>query len=81
MCSLVIYSGSCANKASTAMVGKLALPLLEYTQQYNLQCVNPGANMQVTHKVVIPFKIGKYKDAVLCDVASMEAYHLLFGGP
>jgi len=31
--------------------------------------------------VLIAFFIGKYCDEVLCDVMSMQASHLLLGGP
>ena len=30
-------------------------------------------------QVVIPFRIGKYEDEVLCDVVLMQAGHLLLG--
>lgn len=27
------------------------------------------------------FQIGEYRDKILCDVAEMDAFHLLLGGP
>ena len=35
----------------------------------------------VNKQVLITFAIGKYKDEVFCDVVSMEATHILLGGP
>ena len=37
--------------------------------------------MRVTKQVVVPFRIGKYEDDVLCDVVQMQAGHLLFRRP
>ncbi|XP_052483338.1 uncharacterized protein LOC105764312 [Gossypium raimondii] len=43
--------------------------------------LNDGGELKVTKQVVVPFSIGNYKDEVLCDVVSMDATHLLLGGP
>ena len=37
--------------------------------------------IKVNKQVLISFSIGKYKDEVLCDVASMHAGHILLGRP
>jgi hypothetical protein len=35
----------------------------------------------VNKQVLVAFRIGKYEDAVLCDVVPMQAGHLLLGRP
>ncbi|KAF1888239.1 hypothetical protein Lal_00015134 [Lupinus albus] len=37
--------------------------------------------MVVNQQAEVPFSIGKYEDVMLCDVATMEAGHLLLGRP
>ena len=35
----------------------------------------------MTKQVLVSFRIGKYEDEVLCDVAPMDAGHILLGRP
>ena len=37
--------------------------------------------MRVAKQVVVPFRIGRYEDEVLCDVVPMHALHILLGRP
>ncbi|XP_071902760.1 uncharacterized protein [Coffea arabica] len=78
-CSLIIDSGSCTNVASALMVEKLALPTLRHPLPYKLQWLNESGEVRVTKQVVIPFRIGKYENEVLCDVVPMHASHILLG--
>ena len=43
--------------------------------------MNDSGEVRVTKQVIIPFRIGKYEDEVLCDVVPMQAGHLLLGRP
>lgn len=81
VCSLIIDSGSCTNVASTILVHKLSLPTSKHPHPYKLHWLNDSGEVRVTDQVLVPFKIGKYEDEVLCDVAPMEVCHLLLGRP
>ncbi len=43
--------------------------------------LNNSEEVKVNKQVLINFTIGKYQDAVLCDVVSMQAGQLLLGRP
>ena len=68
--------------ASTMMVGKLEIPMVDHPRPYKLQWLNKGNEVSVTKQVLVPFSIGKvYNDEILCDVIPMDACHLLLGRP
>ena len=47
-----------------------------------IQWFQEGNGLKVTKKCLVSFSIGKnYKDEVWCDVAPMDACHLLLGRP
>ncbi|XP_071921799.1 uncharacterized protein [Coffea arabica] len=81
VCSLIIDAGSCTNVASTLMVNHLSLPTLRHPSPHHLQWLNESGDVKVTKQVVVPFRIGKYEDNVLCDVVPMQASHILLGRP
>ena len=81
VCSVIIDGGSCTNVASTSMVEKLGLATLKHPHPYKLQWMNDSGEARVTKQVLVPFRIGKYEDEVLCDVVPMQAGHLLLGRP
>ena len=81
VCSVIIDGGSCTNVASTSMVEKLGLITLKHPRPYKLQWMNDSGEARVTKQVLVPFRIGKYEDEVLCDVVPMQAGHLLLGRP
>ena len=62
------------NVASTTTVNKLGLPITNHPRPYKLQWFNDGGEIRVTRQVLVSFRIGKYEDEVLCDVAPMDAY-------
>ncbi|KAB7522150.1 hypothetical protein F8C76_18125, partial [Flagellimonas olearia] len=66
VCSVIIDGGSCTNVASTSMVEKLRLTTLKLPRPYKLQWLNDSGEVRVTKQVVVPFRIGKYEDEVLC---------------
>ena len=47
VCSLIIYSGSCANVASALLVEKLQLPTLKHSKPYKLQWLNDSGEVKV----------------------------------
>ena len=81
ICSMIIDRGSCTNAASTITVEKLGLPTLKHPRPYKLQWLNDNGEVKVNKQVLVTFRIGKYKDKVLCDVVPMLAEHLLLGRP
>ena len=81
ICSMIIDGGSCTNVASTTMVNKLGLPMTNHPRPYKLQWFNDGGEIRVTRQVLVLFRIEKYEDDVLCDVAPMDAGHILLGRP
>ena len=81
VCSMIIDGGSCTNVASTTIVKKLGLPMTSHPRPYKLQRFNDGGEVRVTKQVLVSFRIEKYEDEVLCDVAPMDAGHILLGRP
>ena len=71
VCSVIIDGGSCTNVASTTMVEKLGLPTLKHPRPYKLQWLNDSGEVRVNKQVLVSFRIGRYKDEVLCDVVLM----------
>ena len=60
---------------------KLGMPTSKHPRPYKLQWLNDSGEVKVNKQVLISFRIGKYKDKVLCDVVLMQAGHLLLGRP
>ena len=78
-CFVIIDGGSCANLASMCVVEKLGLPMTKHPEPYTLQWMNECGMVKVKSKVLVSFSIGGYSDGVLCDVAPMQACHILLG--
>ncbi|XP_071900949.1 uncharacterized protein [Coffea arabica] len=79
VCSLIIDPGSCTNVASVTLVKKATLLTIKHPHPYRLQWLHDSGDVRVTKQVVIPFRIGRYEDEVLCDVVPMQATHVLLG--
>jgi hypothetical protein len=77
VCSMIIDEGCCANVASDTLVKKLNMSCIKRTRPYRLQWLNECGKVKVTKQVLIAFTIGKYSDAVMCDVVPMHVSHLL----
>lgn len=78
---MIIDGGSCTNVASTVLVNKLGLQTITHPQLYKLQWLNDSSEVKVNMQVMVPFCIGQYKDEVLCEIAPMQASHILLGRP
>ena len=81
LCSLIIDSGSCTNVVSSLLVEKMNLHTLKHPNPYKLQWLNECGEIKVKKQVKVAFSIGKYHDEILCDVAPMQAGHILLGRP
>ncbi|XP_060201743.1 uncharacterized protein LOC132630186 [Lycium barbarum] len=80
-CFLIIDGGSSTNVASAYLVEHLKLSTRNHHTPYRLQWLNNCGELKVTKQVLIKFSIGKYHDEIICDVAPMQACHLLLGRP
>jgi hypothetical protein len=81
VCKVIVDSGSTDNLISTEMVQKLELEMTDHPSPYKVSWLQKGHQVNVTKQCLVEFKIGGYKDKVLCDVIPMDVCHLLLGRP
>ncbi|XP_048608726.1 uncharacterized protein LOC125584385 [Brassica napus] len=81
VCSLIIDGGSCTNVASAELVEKLGLQVFKHPKPYLLQWINDEGGLKITKQVKVLLSVGKYQDEITCDVAPLEASHILLGRP
>ena len=72
-------SGSTENLVSTEMVEMLELETSVHPSPYRVSWLQKGHQVNVTKQCLVEFKIGGYKDEILCDVIPMDVCHLLLG--
>ena len=77
MCSLIIDTGSGANVASTTCVDLLKFPTANHAIPYKIRWLGEFGELRVHRHVEVKFKIGKYRDEILCDEVPMQACHVL----
>ncbi|XP_070003556.1 uncharacterized protein [Nicotiana sylvestris] len=75
ICALRIDKEFGYNSISTYMVEKLNLPYVEHIEPYMF------GGVKVDKRVLLLFSIGRYEDAIWCDVIPMNNYHVLLGKP
>lgn len=81
VCRVIMDSGSMNNLAPTEMVNKLGLKKLPHPYPYKVFWLSKEQQALVSQQVSVDFQIGEYRDKILCDVAEMDACHLLLGRP
>jgi hypothetical protein len=81
VCKVIVDSGSIDNIVSTEMVEKMELEIVVHPSPYKVLWPQKGHQVNVTKQCLVEFKIGGYKDQILCDVIPMDVYHLLLGRP
>ena len=81
VCKVIMDSGSMDNLVSTEMVEKLELETIDHSSPYRVLWLQKGHQVNVTKQCLVEFKIGGYKDEILCDVIPMDVCHLLLGRP
>jgi hypothetical protein len=81
VCKVIVDSGSTDNLVSTEMVEKMELETIEHPSPYRVSWLQKGHQVNVTKQCLVEFKIGGYKDEILCDVIPMDVCHLLLGRP
>jgi hypothetical protein len=81
VCKVIVDSGSTNNIVSTEMVEKLVMENIVHSSPYIVSWLQKGHQVNVTKQCLVEFKIGGYKDEILCDVIPMDVCHLLLGRP
>jgi hypothetical protein len=74
-----VDSGSIDNLISTEMVEKLELETIVHPIPYRVLWLQKGHQVNLTKQCLVEFKIGGYKEEILCDVIPMDVFHLLLG--
>jgi hypothetical protein len=78
---VIVESGSTNNLVSIEMVEKLELETIAYPRPYKVSWLQKGHQVTFTKQCLIEFKIGGYKDEILCDIIPMDVCHLLLVRP
>jgi hypothetical protein len=63
------------------MVEKMDLETIEHLSPYRVLWLQKGQQVNVTKQCLVEFKIGGYKDEILCDVIPIDVCHILLGRP
>jgi hypothetical protein len=63
------------------MVEKLELETVVHPSPYRVSWLQKGHQVNVIKQCLVEFKIGRYKDEILCDVNLMDVCHLFLGRP
>jgi hypothetical protein len=79
ICKVIVDSGNTNNLVSTEMVEKLELEIVVHPSPYRVSWLQKGHQVNVTKQCLVKFKIGGYKDEILCNVIPMDVCHLLLG--
>jgi hypothetical protein len=66
---------------STEMVEKLELKTTAHPNPYKVSWLHKGHQVMVSQQCQVEFKIGGYRDEILCDVIPMDVCHILLGRP
>jgi hypothetical protein len=80
-CKVIVDSGSTDNLVSTEMVEKLELKTNKHPSPYKVTWLQKGHQVCVTKQCLVNFKMGEYRDEILCDVIPMDVCHVLLGRP
>ncbi|XP_026383818.1 uncharacterized protein LOC113279341 [Papaver somniferum] len=82
VCKFIIDSGSRENVIAEEVVNKLQLSTELHPNPYKLAWLDRKTDVLITRRALISFSEGdSYKDQIYCDVAPMDACHLLLGRP
>eukprot|EP00253_Pinus_taeda_P015560 PITA_15560 len=80
-CKMIIDSGSTSNLVSTEMVEKLGLKRLKHPNPYRVSWLQKAHQLLVDEQSEVEFRIGRYKDKIICDIMLMDVCHILLGRP
>jgi hypothetical protein len=77
----IVERNSTYTLVSTEMVENLEMETIVHPSPYRVSWLQKGHKVNVTKQCLDEFKIGGYKDEILCDVIPMDVCHLLLGRP
>ena len=63
------------------MVEKLNLKTIFLPHSYKLCELQSGSKINVNKRILVSFSIGSYEDEIWCEVAPIDACHILLGRP
>jgi hypothetical protein len=63
------------------MVENLELDTNAHPTLYKVSWLQKGHQVTITQQCLVNFKIGGYRDEILCDVIPMDVCHVLLGRP
>jgi hypothetical protein len=81
VCKVIVDSGSMNNLVSTEMVEKMELETVAHPSPYKVSWLQKGHQVTITKQCLVEFKIGGYRDEILCDVILMDVCHILLERP
>jgi hypothetical protein len=79
VCKVIVDSSSKDNLVSTEMVENMELETIVHPSPYRVSWLQKEHQVNVTKQCLVEFKIGGYKDEILCDVIPMDVCHILLG--
>jgi hypothetical protein len=63
------------------MVENMELEIIVHPIPYRVSWIQKGHQVNANKQCLVEFKIGGYRDEILCDVIPMDVCHLLLGRP
>jgi hypothetical protein len=81
VCKVIMDSGSTDNLISIEMVENMELETIVHSMPYRVLWIQKGHQVNVSKQYLVEFKIGGYKDEILCDFIPMDVCHLLLDRP
>jgi hypothetical protein len=81
VCKVIIENESTNNLVSIEMVEKMDLNTTTHPNPYKVSWLQKGHQVMVSQQCQVGFKIGGYRDEILCDVIPMDVCHILLGRP
>jgi hypothetical protein len=81
VCKVIVDNGITENLVSTKMVENMELETVAHPSPYKVSWRQKGHQVNVTKQCLVEFKIGGYKNEILCDVIPMDVCHQLLGRP
>jgi hypothetical protein len=76
VCKVIIDSGSTDNLVSTKIVENLEMETIAHPTSYKASWLQKGHQVKVTQQCMVEFKIGGYRDEILCNMIPMDVWCL-----